>query len=161
MEAEASHRATSSVLGIVDSLAQLSFAVHGFIERRAGEQGLSIVQMRLLGVLRDRTPTMNELARLLELDKSSITGLVDRGERRGLVIRAPSKTDGRAVQVRVTRQGRLIGKHVAAGFEEDVSRFLGSLSEAEQELLSDIATRVLVSHAAAHGVDLFPGTAPR
>ena len=31
---------------------------------------------------------MNELARLLDLDKSSVTGLVDRAERRGLVARS-------------------------------------------------------------------------
>jgi DNA-binding MarR family transcriptional regulator len=158
MGAGEDHRATSSVLGIVDSMAQLSFAVHGFIERRASEHGLSISQMRLLGVLRDRTPTMNELAGLLELDKSSVTGLVDRAELRGLVRRVPSKTDGRAIQVRVTREGRGLGKEVAAGFEEDLFRLLGSLSDSEQTQLSELATRVLVSHAAAHGIDLFPGT---
>jgi DNA-binding MarR family transcriptional regulator len=43
---------------------------------------LSIPATRLLGVLRDREPTMLELAQLLELDKSSVTGLVDRAERR-------------------------------------------------------------------------------
>jgi MarR family transcriptional regulator, lower aerobic nicotinate degradation pathway regulator len=140
-------------------MAQLSFAIHGFLEQRAGRKGLSISQMRLLGILRDRTPTMNELAGLLQLDKSSVTGLVDRAEIRGLVRRAPSKTDGRAVQVRVTREGRSLGKQVEAGFEDDVSRFLGSLSTAEQELMSGLATRVLVAHASALGVDLFPGDA--
>ena len=62
------------------------FRHHGMLERRAAEHDLSIVQTRLLGVLRDRKPTMNELARLLELDKSSVSGLVDRAERRGLVV---------------------------------------------------------------------------
>ena len=63
-------------------MAQLAFLVHGLLEHRAAEQGLSVIQARLLGVLRDRTPTMNELARLLGLDKSSVTGLVNRAERR-------------------------------------------------------------------------------
>ena len=40
-----------------DGLAQLSFLIHGILERRAREHDLSIVQIRLLGVLRDRTPT--------------------------------------------------------------------------------------------------------
>jgi hypothetical protein len=36
-----------------------------------------MIKTRLLGVLRGK-PTMHELARLLDLDKSSVTGLVDR-----------------------------------------------------------------------------------
>ena len=50
-------------LSPVDGLAQLSFLIQGLLERRAAEQDLSIIQTRLLGVLRDRTPTMNELYR--------------------------------------------------------------------------------------------------
>jgi MarR family transcriptional regulator, lower aerobic nicotinate degradation pathway regulator len=146
-------------LGIVDSMAQMSFAVHGFLERRASENGLSIIQTRLLGVLRDRKPAMNELARLLELDKSSVTGLVDRAERRGLVVRVPSVTDGRAVLVHLTREGRWLGARVASGFQVDISEFLGSLSGAEQRVLSELATRALVARATDKGVDLFVGEA--
>src|ERR1700744_2597914 len=86
-------------LSTVDGLAQLSFLTLGLLERRAGEHRISIIQTRLLGVLRDRTPTMNELATLLGLDKSSATGLVDRAERRGLVSRVPSSADRRVVLV--------------------------------------------------------------
>src|ERR1700685_55211 len=89
--------ASGGELPVVDGLAQLSFVVHGLLERRAAEEHVSIIQTRLLGVLRDRRPTMLELAQLLGLDKSSVSGLVDRAERRGLVVRVPSTTDRRAV----------------------------------------------------------------
>src|SRR5580698_7627622 len=92
----------SGELNMVDGLAQLSFLIQGMLERRASEHELSMIQTRLLGVLRDRTPTMNELAKLLELDKSSVTGLVDRAERRGLVVRVPSTDDRRVVLVSLT-----------------------------------------------------------
>ena len=98
----------------VDGLAQLAFVIMGMLERRAGEHDLSIAATRLLGVLRDREPTMQELARLLDLDKSSVTGLVNRAERRGLVARAPSAADRRAVRVRLTDEGRTL---VAAAAE--------------------------------------------
>jgi len=148
----------SSEFGIVDSMAQLSFAVQGFIERRASENGLSIIQTRLLGVLRDRKPAMNELARLLDLDKSSITGLVDRAEKRGLVVRVPSTTDGRAVLVHLTREGRSLVVRIASGFQADMAEFLRSLSGPEQQVLSQLATRALVERATGKGVDLFGGT---
>ncbi len=109
---------------MVDALAQLSFLIQGTLERRASEHDLSMIQTRLLGVLRDRMPTMNELAKLLELDKSSVTGLVDRAERRGLVRRVPSKTDGRAVQVTLTDAGRAQVAAVATSFEADVAAIL-------------------------------------
>src|SRR6185312_17156750 len=89
-------------LSPVDGLAQLSFLIQGLLERRAAEHDLSIVQTRLLGVLRDRRPTMLELAKLLGLDKSSVSGLVDRAERRGLVARIPSAADRRSVLVGLT-----------------------------------------------------------
>src|ERR1700685_2863223 len=90
----------------IDGLAQLSFVVAGLLERRAAEHDLSLAATRLLGVLRDREPTMNELARLLELDQSSVTGRVDRAERRGLVERVPSPADRRSVLVRLTGTGQ-------------------------------------------------------
>ena len=122
------------------------------LERRAGEHDLSIIQTRLLGVLRDRRPTMNELARLLELDKSSITGLVDRAERRGLVERVPSTADRRAVLVGLT-DGRSLVSDAAARFEADVSgtaRVPAVRAARPRRLVS----RLLVAHAADHGIDL-------
>jgi MarR family transcriptional regulator, lower aerobic nicotinate degradation pathway regulator len=149
---------TTAELSMVDALAQLSFLIQGTLERRASAHGLSMIQTRLLGVLRDRTPTMNELAKLLELDKSSITGLVDRAERRDLVRRVPSKTDGRAVRVSLTDAGRAQVAEVAARFEADVATILATLPSSERKVLSALVSRVLVAHATAHGLDLFATT---
>ncbi len=145
-------------LSVVDALAQLSFLIQGTLELRASEQDLSMIQTRLLGVLRDRTPTMNELAKLLELDKSSVTGLVDRAERRGLVRRVPSKTDGRAVQVSLTDAGRAQVETVATSFEADVEAILATLPATERKTLIGLASRIVVAHASTRGVDLFATT---
>jgi DNA-binding MarR family transcriptional regulator len=142
-------------LSTVDGLAQLSFVVQGLLERRAAEQDLSVIQTRLLGVLRDRMPTMNELAKLLALDKSSITGLVDRAERRGLVVRIPSKADRRSILVSLTDEGRSLASEVAARFEADVSMMLNSLRPSDRAALSRVVSRVLVAHATDQGIDLF------
>jgi DNA-binding MarR family transcriptional regulator len=142
-------------LGAVDGLAQLSFLVQGTLERRAAEHDVSVVQTRLLGVLRDRRPTMNELARFLGLDKSSVTGLVDRAERRGLVSRVPSAADRRSVRVGLTDQGRALVASVAEGFEADVTQVLGLLPAHDRAALSSLVSRLVVANASAHGVDLF------
>lgn len=142
-------------LSPVDGLAQLSFVVHGVLERLAAEHDVSTIQTRLLGVLRDRAPTMNELGRLLGLDKSSISGLVGRAERRGLVARSPSKSDRRAVLVGLTEEGRSLVSQVAARFESEISTMLDRLPRRDREALSRLVSRLLVAHAADQGIDLF------
>jgi MarR family transcriptional regulator, lower aerobic nicotinate degradation pathway regulator len=148
------HARAADELGIVDGLAQLSFLIQGTLQRRAAEHDLSMIQTRLLGVLRDRRPTMNELAQLLDLDKSSVSGLVDRAERRGFVVRAPSDADRRAVLVTLTATGRVLATDVAARFAADVTALLDGWPESDRAALAALASRVLVDHAREHGVDL-------
>jgi DNA-binding MarR family transcriptional regulator len=134
--------------------------IHGVLERHAAEHDLSITQTRLLGVLRDRTPTMNDLAKLLGLDKSSVTGLVDRAERRGLVQRTPSTTDRRSVLVGLTDDARSLVTRVAAQFETDVSTILKGLQPQERKTLTKLISRLLVADAGTHGIDLFATADP-
>jgi DNA-binding MarR family transcriptional regulator len=156
----ASPQAQSSAreLSPVDGLAQLSFLVHRMLERRASEYELSIIQTRLLGVLRDRRPTINELGRMLGLDKSSVSGLVERAERRGLVARAPSPADGRSVLVGLTDGGRSLVSAAASRFEDDVAELLEHLSSSDRRALTGLVSRLLVAQAADQGIELFPST---
>jgi MarR family transcriptional regulator, lower aerobic nicotinate degradation pathway regulator len=136
-----------SDLGIVDALAQLSFVVHGALAQRAAAHNLSMIQARLLGVLRDREPTMQELARLLSLDKSSVTGLVDRAERRNLVQRVPSQDDRRSVHVSLSDSGRSLVSDVVSAFQADIAALTVGLSATEQQQLSALATRIVADQA--------------
>jgi DNA-binding MarR family transcriptional regulator len=67
---------------------------------------------------------MTELAGLLGVEKAALTGLADRAERRGLLARAPSATDRRAVSVSLTDAGR----DAALAFHRDVSAQLSALT---------------------------------
>lgn len=128
---------------IVDTLVQLSFATQAVLLRIAAQHDLSLVQMRLFGILRDHEPEMLELARYLNLDKSSVTGLVARAERRGLVQRIPSLEDGRVVHVVITLLGRQITDEVAAQVENEVLKLVIGLSEADRIEFARIATLIL------------------
>lgn len=150
-------RTPTAELSAVDALAQLSFLIQNLLARRAGEYGLSLIQTRLLGVLREREPTMFELATLLELDKSSVTGLVNRAQRRGHVKRSPSSTDRRVVLVTLTNEGRSLVSTVARCFEADVSQMLTLVPVKEAAAMTQLISRLVVAHAAGNGVDLFAG----
>ena len=101
--------------------------------------------------------TMKELGRLLGLDKSSTSGLVDRAEARGLVSRARSQSDRRAVLVNLSDDGRSLVAEVAARFETEIDAVLDRLKPRDREGLSRLVSRLLVAHAADHGIDLFAG----
>jgi MarR family transcriptional regulator, lower aerobic nicotinate degradation pathway regulator len=147
---------TERELSAVDGLAQLTFLVQSMLERRAAQNGMSLVQLRMLGLLRDRTPTMAQLADRLELDRSSITGLVDRAERRGLVARRPSDTDRRSIRVELTEEGRTLAAAGARAFEADVAELLALLPDADRTDLARLISSLLVAQADAEGFDLFP-----
>ena len=130
-------------LGIVDALAQLSFLVQARLARHAALHEVSMAQTRLLGILRDRQPTMQELARLLDSDKSSVTGLVDRAEKRGLVQRTPSIDDHRVIRVSLTSSGRRAVNEVAEAFQSDIGSATACLSAADKKRLSILATELV------------------
>ena len=138
----------------MDALAQLSFLVQGALAEIAAQHGLSIIQTRLLGVLRDREPTMNALGRHLGLDKSSVSGLVDRAQRRGLVDRTVSATDRRAFQVSITETGRRLVEQVSVGFSARVETLVAGLPDTDRKLLTQLAAQIVTTDAHRRGIDL-------
>lgn len=97
---------------------------------------------------------MNQLGHHLGLDKSSITGLVDRAQRRGLVARTPSTVDRRSFQVSITDAGRQLAQQVAVRFAERIEKCVEPLPEADRKRLSRMATRIVTADAHDRGVDL-------
>jgi MarR family transcriptional regulator, lower aerobic nicotinate degradation pathway regulator len=137
-----------------DALAQLSFAVQGALGRIAAAYDSSIVQARLLGILRDRSPTIMELARFLQLDKSSVTGLVDRAQERELVTRTASTLDRRSVHVTLTAAGRKLVDRATADFGAEIDILVVDLSAAQRARLSSTASLVVVTDARRRGIDI-------
>jgi MarR family transcriptional regulator, lower aerobic nicotinate degradation pathway regulator len=130
-------------LEIVDGLVQLSFVVQSVLANAASRHDLTVAQVRLLGILRDRQPGMMQLAQHLGLDKSSVTGLIDRAERRGLVTRGTSVSDGRAVRVSSTLLGRRLADQVGAEIGTAIDALTSGLNSTERNQLSAIASQIL------------------
>jgi DNA-binding MarR family transcriptional regulator len=126
-----------------DSLVQLSFAVHDVLGRASAEHDLSVTQLRLLGMLRDRTPPMTAIAEHLGLDRSSVTGLVTRAERRGLVTRTTSRHDARVTVVSATPRAFAVGRQVASRVTSEIEAMVAHLPQAERDCLARAATSVL------------------
>jgi len=128
---------------LTDGLFQLSFLLLSRLTRIAGDHELSVVQVRLLGILRDREPGMLELARHLDLEKSSLSGLVDRAEKRGLVERIPSTDDRRAATIRVTARGRKLTRTIADAVRAEIDALAAPLADADRKRLAALVWQVL------------------
>ena len=128
---------------LLDALGAVAFTVMGALTRLAAEHDLSLTQVRMLGILRDRRLTISELARALGLDRSSVSGLVDRTDKRGLVRREANTDDGRSVLVTVSRAGAEAVAVGAAELEQLVAPLTDALSPAEAKRLSLLLERML------------------
>jgi DNA-binding MarR family transcriptional regulator len=134
---------TSGDADLVDGLFQLSFHLHATLARLAAEHELSLIQVRLLGILRDREPAMLALARHLALEKSSLSGLVDRAEKRGLVERFASASDGRASHVRITAQGRKLSRAIEDAVTAEVRQLVAVLAKADRDRLARLVAQII------------------
>lgn len=126
----------------VDVVVQASFTVLDTLTRSAAEHDLSLTQLRLLGILRDRTPTMAAIADHLGLDRSSVSGLVDRAERRGYVARRASADDARVTTVELTGAGRALAEELTATVGAGVEALLDRLGPAGRKRVLEIARSV-------------------
>jgi MarR family transcriptional regulator, lower aerobic nicotinate degradation pathway regulator len=126
-----------------DSLVQVSFAVIAALSRVASEHDLSLTQLRVLGILRDREPTMAELAVYLGLERSTVSGLIDRAVQRGLARKTTDTADGRSVRVSLTAPARRLETLVIGEIGELMAPLIDNLSPGEQKRLTGLLMKAL------------------
>jgi DNA-binding MarR family transcriptional regulator len=128
---------------LLEALVELAVAVHCAVGTCAAPYDLSAVQARLLSLLRCRTPRMAELAALMRVEKSSVTGLVDRAESRGLVRRVPAPGDRRASTVELTAEGARLGDELCSGVAGSLAALLDPLDGCDRAVLLRLLTAIL------------------
>ncbi|ORB51714.1 MarR family winged helix-turn-helix transcriptional regulator [Mycolicibacterium rhodesiae] len=128
---------------LLEDLVRTSFAVTAVLNRVAADNDLSLTQLRALAILRDREPTMAQLAEYLGLERSSVSGLIDRAVRRGLAKRMTSRQDGRSVHVTLTATGQRLGEALAGTVADMLAPMTSRLTAAEQKRLADLLSGML------------------
>ncbi|MEV0298952.1 MarR family transcriptional regulator [Nocardia sp. NPDC050710] len=133
-------------IGVVAGLVRSTFLVNAVYAESAQEYGITQQQGQLLCVLMAQSYGMSELGAILRLAKSSLTGLVDRTERNGLVQRKPDPQDSRAVRVALTRRGREIAEEFYAETCLRIENLTSGLAAAERDALADLLGRVVLDN---------------
>ncbi|MDQ0074718.1 DNA-binding MarR family transcriptional regulator [Variovorax boronicumulans] len=127
---------------LADALVTTAFVTMAVINKIGAENDLSLSLIRVLGILWDRRPRMAELADYLGLEKQTMSGLIARAEKRGLVARAPNEEDGRATDVFLTSDGAKLVKRLRVQGQQALAPIIEQLSASDQQLLQKLLQRM-------------------
>ena len=130
-------------LPLMDALAQVSFRVMAILTQVGARHDLSLTHVRLLAILRDREPRMSDLADHLGLDRSTVSGLIDRAEERGLVRRIVDQEDRRSWRVGLTAKGRSLAAKGSREIASHIDMLSEELSAGQRAELARLLARLL------------------
>jgi DNA-binding MarR family transcriptional regulator len=131
---------------MVAALVRATFLVNAVYAESGREHGLTPQQGQLLCVLMAQPRGMGELSTMLSLAKSSLTGLVDRTERNGLVGREPDPRDTRAVRVALTPHGARLAPEFYAETCRRVEQLAAGLSAADRDALAGLLGGIVLDN---------------
>ncbi len=130
------------------------------------EYGVSIPQVLCLNYLQ-RTPTYQatqaELKKFLNLNSSTVSGIINRLEKKGLLARLPKSGDKRVVNIALTSTGDKLLSTIPSLLHEQLSEKLQKLDQKEldkvEESLETLVRLLDIEHVEASplitaGVDL-------
>lgn len=127
------------MLGFLQLLWAIDHALQSISKRLRSAVGITGPQrlvLRLIGHF--GTPSPGELADVLRVHPSSLTGVLRRLERAGLVSRTRDPADGRRALLALTKRGRALNQRHAGTVESSVRRTLGAVSPAEIAAARDV-----------------------
>ena len=153
-ESDTSPRSDATVRSLVRTCGLL----RRVMEPHFGQFGISGSQWAVLRAL-NRAETVGEQSlRLTDLGDRllvrppSVTGVVDRLDKMGLIRREPSPDDARAKQVTLTSAGRALVERVLRAMPERVDSILSDLSQSDRHalrrLLDAVSARLEILSAA-------------
>ena len=128
-----------------------SLVTTNVLRRELAEGGVGAVRPAYLGVLwtlcKQEGLKSSELGRAAGLEPSSMTGLLDRMERDGLVRREPDPEDRRAQRLSLTDRGRRLEAAVTEVVSRVLDELTGDLEPEEIETVKRVLGRIISAGA--------------
>lgn len=138
----------TSPMGVIGRISRISRHLDQLLQKIYSKFGLNGGEFDVLATLRrsghpyQLTPT--QLFNSLMLSSGAMTNRLDRLEDVGLIKRTPNPDDRRGILVTLTEQGlELIDRAYAAHIANE-HQILASLTESEQETLTDLLRKILL-----------------
>lgn len=138
---------TDEMDAIVEAIVYLYTESRRITKELAGRYGLTGPQLAVVKMLEPVGKlSLSELSGRIRARNSTVTGIIDRMEREGLVTRRRSKEDRRVVNIALTEKGQALAAEIAVEPVQIFRRVLGELSERDaadlRRVLGILARRV-------------------
>jgi len=131
-------------LDVLQSLRRIIRAVELYSRRLKAEHDLTAPQLVcLLTVAEGGDTTASRLSARMHVSPSTVVGILDRLEARGLVARERDLTDRRVVQVSITSKGRRLARGAPSPLQDNLARALSQLPDKEQATIADSLRRIV------------------
>lgn len=129
---------------ILRSLRRISRAIDLHSKKLAKDIDLTGPQLVCLReIAHQEVATPSALARAVSLSQGTVTGILDRLGKAGLIIRERSQTDRRRILVTLTDRGHEVLVTAPSSLAEQFSAQLGALPEGEQGMIDFVLQRVV------------------
>ncbi len=145
---------------VMQALRRISRAIELHSHSLASRYGMTVPQLAVLKELNARGGcSIGELTRAVHLSQATVTGILDRLQRRGLVQRCRGRADKRKVHVWLTEAGQATLRRSPPLLHENFLAAFSRLHDWEQtQILSSLQR--LVTMMEADGVDAAPMLTP-
>lgn len=124
---------------LADAFLHIANRQRQILHRSLGQRGINPGQAVCMKMLASRDgATQSEIADAMQLTRPTVTRMLQRMERGGLVQRLPDEDDQRVTRVYVTDDGRDLMRSLHDGFADYVSRTVALLPESDRVELARI-----------------------
>ena len=124
------------------------------VEQEVGSLDMTHAQASCLMMLaKGEATTVTDLARNLNTDAGSVTRLLSRMEKRGLIARTRRDDDRRVVDLSITPEGEAMLEKLPAAFCNVMRRHFEGFSHAEVEVLRGMLLRIIANNGSGAAAD--------
>jgi len=128
----------SKVADIVDDIRRVFQVVNEHSKRAEKDTGITGPQLWAIKTIAENAPIKGtELARRMYIHPTTVVGILDRLETRGLIIRTRSKSDRRVVEIELTRRGKTLVASAPEVAQRMLVKGLEKLPETDLSRISD------------------------
>ncbi len=129
-------------------LARASHVVSSEFHEQLRRRGISVPVWRVLASLAgSQGETVTRLAEICLLQQPTMTKLLDRMVRDGLVMRSQDSRDRRVVRVALTQRGEAIATELTQAAKQHEAELLARYPEAEAMAIKDLLRSILQRHS--------------
>lgn len=141
---------------------RISLGLTSLLKKRLVRAGYDFVKPAYIGILlwlwmddgmgtmlgkfgKDEGIKLNDLGKLAGLEPSSMTGLIDRMEKDGLVVRVSDPKDRRATNIQLTEKGINVRKHILAIMNTVTKEIIATIPKKYESIAMDVLKKILIN----------------